>query len=277
MTTPGTLGFACRWDRSPAGTWSGTPWNLRAALREQVTVEDIAVGPPTAARAVLKAAYSRRVAGEWKSLWRHSPASNLVVERTLRRNAARSSADVVVQIQDLGTTPQPFLLVQDLSYHLLLEKAQGGSIPHFRTLDLRRVEQLRDRQAKVYAQAAHLLPMSRWLARRPGRLGCARGPGHRREPRRERGRRAGHAGPRATYLAHAAAAAGRARLRHQGRRHGGRRLRPPARAARAGHRADRDRTGDGGRCPARSPTAWTSGGPCRPPRWPPRWTPTTCS
>jgi glycosyltransferase involved in cell wall biosynthesis len=165
VTTPGTLGFACRWDRSPAGTWSGTPWNLRAALREQVTVEDIAVGPPTAARAVLKAAYSRRVAGEWKSLWRHSPASNLVVERTLRRNAARSSADVVVQVQDLGTTPQPFMLVQDLSYHLLLEKAQGGSIPHFRTLNLRRVEQLRDRQAEVYAQAAHLLPMSRWLAR----------------------------------------------------------------------------------------------------------------
>ncbi len=161
---PGTLGFACRWDRRPVGTWSGTPWNLRTALREQIAVEDIAVGPPTAARAALKAAYLRRTQGEWKSLWRHSPASNLLVERALRRNAAHSAADVVVQIQDLGSTPQPFMVVQDLSYQLLLDKARDGTIPHFRTLGLRRVHQLHERQLEFYARATHLLPMSSWLA-----------------------------------------------------------------------------------------------------------------
>lgn len=165
MRTPTTLGFACRWDRQPAGTWSGTPWNLRRALREQVSVDDIDVGPPTAARAALKAAYLRRSQGEWKSLWRHSTASNLLVEHALRRNAARSAAAVVVQVQDLGSTPQPFMVVQDLSYQLLLEKARDGVIPHFRTLRLRRVQQLHERQLELYSRAAHLLPMSSWLAK----------------------------------------------------------------------------------------------------------------
>lgn len=129
-----------------------------------MAVEDIAVGPPTAAGLALKAAHLRRANGEWQSLWRHSTASTFLVEHALRRNASRSSADVVLQVQDLGATPQPFMLVQDLSYGLLVEKARDGSIPHFRTLSLRRVHQLHERQVELYHQAAHLLPMSRWLA-----------------------------------------------------------------------------------------------------------------
>lgn len=163
MTEP-TLGFACNWDRQPEGTWSGTPWNLRSALLRRQVVDDISVAPPILARAVLKALHTRRVAGEWKSLWKHSAASHRLVQRSLWHQADRSRADVVLQIQDLGRTPQPFMLLQDLSYQLLLDKAQEGSVPHFRTLGPGRLKQLRDRQQEIYTQASQLLPMSRWMA-----------------------------------------------------------------------------------------------------------------
>ena len=164
MTIGPMVGFACNWDRRPEGTWSGTPWNLRAALRERVDLADLDVGPPVAARALLKVAGLRRAHGQWKSLWRHGALNKAWVERTLSRLAAQSRADVVVEVQDLGRVPQPYLLVQDLSYGLLLRHFGADGVPHFRTLGERRIRRLHERQVTIYEHASMILPMSRWLA-----------------------------------------------------------------------------------------------------------------
>lgn len=158
------LGFACRWDRQPENTWSGTPWLLRHELRKVTSVEDLPLGPPAAVRTALKALGTRRAAGQWRSLWKHSRAAQLWVERELALRAARARVDAVVQIQDLGATAAPYFLVQDLSYNLLLEHGGGDAVPHFRTLGRGRATELRDRQLGLYQRAAGLLPMSRWLA-----------------------------------------------------------------------------------------------------------------
>jgi glycosyltransferase involved in cell wall biosynthesis len=160
----GAVGFACHWDRHPEGTWSGTPWRLRAALAALTTVHDMPVGPPVPARAVLKAMGMRRANGRWQSLWRHGRVTTGWVERDLRRAAERSDVRAVVQVQDLGLTPQPFLMVQDLSYHLLMAQSDGVGVPHFRTLGRDRILGLMERQQRLYEAAAGLLPMSRWLA-----------------------------------------------------------------------------------------------------------------
>lgn len=159
------VGFACHWDRRPESTWSGTPWNLREQLRELRHVVDLDVGPPVPARALLKAAGMRRADGQWQSLWRHGRVHTRWVERDLRARTSASGVDVVVQIQDLGDVPVPFLLVQDLSYRILIEQYGAHHVPHFRTLGRDRLQQLNDRQLGIYQRAAALLPTSEWMAR----------------------------------------------------------------------------------------------------------------
>jgi glycosyltransferase involved in cell wall biosynthesis len=56
------------------------------------------------------------------------------------------------------------LIVQDLSYQLLLDHYGREGAPHFPTISRQRLERLRDRQQGIYAGASALLPMSRWLA-----------------------------------------------------------------------------------------------------------------
>lgn len=164
MSWSPTIGFACHWDRNPPGTWSGTPWNLREAMRRVSCLEDLAVGPPVPVRALLKLAGMRRHAGAWSSMWRHSRVHTRWVELDLARQAKRVDPDAVVEIQDLGPVDRPYLVVQDLSYGLLLDRYGAREIPHFRTLGAPRVQQLHERQVRLYAGAAALLPMSGWLA-----------------------------------------------------------------------------------------------------------------
>lgn len=159
------LGYACAWDSPPELTWSHTPWRLRAALREQADVVDLGVTYPPAVRLALKAACARRSGGRWVSMWRHSRATRRYGEAVLRRALRRTPVEAVLQIQDLAVLPAPYLLYQDLSYDVLLERAdEPGGLSHFPTLSTAAVRRLRDRQLSVYAGAAGVVAMSRWFA-----------------------------------------------------------------------------------------------------------------
>lgn len=163
------LGFACAWERPPEPTWSYTPWNLRAALRGSAgsgdEVRDVGVNYPRALRLALKASCARRHGRRWVSMWRHSRAARGYGAAVLRRAARRDGCDLVLQVQDLAVVDRPYLLVQDLSYDVLLEHgAATGELEHFPTLSRDAVLRLRDRQRAVYARAAGVLAMSQWFA-----------------------------------------------------------------------------------------------------------------
>jgi glycosyltransferase involved in cell wall biosynthesis len=158
-----TIGFACHWTRPLQASWSGTPWNLRAEVANFAQVVDVGVELPATTRHVLRAAYSRRRAGLWRSSWRQGRLTRKLVQESLRRRAARTGVDAVLEIQDMGPVPAPFLVMQDLNFAILLERFGPEGVPHFRDLSRRRIDALRRRQDMVYAKAAMLLPMSRWL------------------------------------------------------------------------------------------------------------------
>jgi len=158
------IGFACHWNRPAPATWSGTPWRLRDALTRVAPVVDLGAELPAPVRAALKVTHVRRTGGAWSSSWRYGRVTRGLVARQVRRATARLRPDVVLEIQDLARTTRPTLVLQDLSYALLLERFGPDGVPHFRALGRRRIDALRRDQERVYAGAAALLPMSRWLA-----------------------------------------------------------------------------------------------------------------
>jgi glycosyltransferase involved in cell wall biosynthesis len=160
------LGFACGWENPPQPTWSHTPWNLRAALADRAEVVDLGINFPLPVRVGLKAACARRHRGQWVSMWRHSRPARWYGEAALARAAGRQPVDAVLEIQDLAAFGSvPYLLYQDLSYDVLLERAdEAGGLSHFPTLSRDAVLRLRDRQRSIYAGAAGVLAMSRWFA-----------------------------------------------------------------------------------------------------------------
>lgn len=162
-TTP-RLGFACHWDDPAPPTWSYTPWNLRAALRDSGDVIDLGVQFPAPVRAGLKAVSARRRAGEWRSSWRQSPVTDALVGRALRRNEER--CDVVVQIQDLARFQRPSFIYQDLSYDLLLHSMEHNPSlrQQFAALTPHTIAQRRARQQQIYDESAGVLAMSEWFA-----------------------------------------------------------------------------------------------------------------
>jgi len=159
------LGFACSWDARPELTWSHTPWNLREALRGRVDVVDLGVEHPPVLRNAFKAAHARRVDGRWVSMWRHAPSTRRFDEWTLRRALRANPCDVVLQIQDLTTFDRPFLMLQDLSYDVLLDLVdRPGGLSHFPSLTRADVQRSAERQREVYAAATGVLAMSSWFA-----------------------------------------------------------------------------------------------------------------
>jgi glycosyltransferase involved in cell wall biosynthesis len=159
------IGFACAWDPRPEPTWSYTPWQLRAALREQAEVVDVGLTYPSAVRLPLKALHARRVDGHWVSMWKHSGLARRYARHALRSGESATPCDVVVQIQDLARLRTPYLVFQDLSYDVLLDELdEHGSLVHFPSLTRSDALRLRDRQRRVYAEAAGVLAMSRWFA-----------------------------------------------------------------------------------------------------------------
>ena len=170
------IAVACHWGPSRAATWSGTPLRLLEALRAEAEVADLDVTLPTVSRQVLRLAAVRRTHGRWQSAWRHTTPALWAVERRLVQQAAGVPGVPVVEIGDLGVLPRnPFYVLQDLSYELLLREIDAdGSVPHFRTLDRRRLERLAARQAEVYAAATGVIAMSSWLADSVERSGVPR-------------------------------------------------------------------------------------------------------
>ncbi|MEN3357060.1 MAG: hypothetical protein V7637_1042 [Mycobacteriales bacterium] len=160
------LGFACGWESPPQPTWSYTPWNLRAALASRVELVDLGIRYPRPVQLALKAACARRHRGQWISMWRHSRPAGWYGEAALARAARARPVDAVLEIQDLAAfRGQPYLLYQDLSYDVLLERADApGGLTHFPSLSADAVRRLRDRQREIYARAAGVLAMSGWFA-----------------------------------------------------------------------------------------------------------------
>ncbi len=159
------LGFACAWDPRPEPTWSYTPWHLRSALYTKTDVVDIGMSYPKQVRLPLKALHARRVGGQWVSMWKHSALARGYAERVLRDGERRTPCDVIVEIQDLASLSTPYLVLQDLSYDVLLDELDAhGTLTHFPSLTRADAQRLRDRQHTVYHDAAGILAMSQWFA-----------------------------------------------------------------------------------------------------------------
>jgi glycosyltransferase involved in cell wall biosynthesis len=159
------LGFACAWDPHPEPTWSYTPWRLRGALRELTDVVDVGMSFPTTVRTPLKALHARRVDGHWVSMWKHSGLARGYTRHALRRGELATPCDVVVQVQDLAPLRTPYLVLQDLSYDVLLDELDThGRLVHFPSLTRSDAQRLRDRQHRIYEGAAGILAMSQWFA-----------------------------------------------------------------------------------------------------------------
>ncbi|MGV8978129.1 MAG: glycosyltransferase family 4 protein [Cellulomonas sp.] len=159
------LGFACHWGRTREGTWSGTPWRLRRALSVVTDVIDVGSELALPVQSVLKGLGARRTPHGWATTWRHAGLTQALVQSDVRARVQRTRPDVVLEIQDLAVLSTPFLVLQDLSYALLLEHFGADGVPHFRALGRRRIEALHARQERIYECASALLPMSEWMAR----------------------------------------------------------------------------------------------------------------
>jgi glycosyltransferase involved in cell wall biosynthesis len=159
------LGFACNWDRDEQGTWSGTPWHLRAALRLTTDVLDLPVGVPPLFESGLRLASARPTIGGWRSPWRHTAAHQVLVRRSLGRHAGE--VDVVLEIGDLAPIDTPFFVYQDLSIDAVIDNfdVEAGSTPHFPAMGPAFLRRRRARQLRTYDAAAGVLVMSAWLQR----------------------------------------------------------------------------------------------------------------
>ena len=159
------LGFACHWGPTREGTWSGTPWRLREALTTVTELVDVGSELARPVQVPLKGLGARPTAQGWVTTWRHGALTQALVESDVRSRVRRARPDAVLEIHDLAALDTPFLVLQDLSYALLLEHFGPDGVPHFRALGRRRIEALHARQERIYERAAGLLPMSEWMAR----------------------------------------------------------------------------------------------------------------
>lgn len=162
------LGFACIWDMDPRSTWSYTPWDLREALkrRSDVEVVDVGFSPPVLLRRVLQLGSLRRRNRRWIAPWKYLRIWQSTLEFELDRRAKILGCDVVLQIQDLGTTSIPYLIYQDFSYDIVIANLLTGSPAvreYFPNFDIVNLQYLRWRQLRIYSEAAALLAMSNFL------------------------------------------------------------------------------------------------------------------
>jgi len=154
------IGFACLWDRDAASTWSRTPWELRAAMRAHADVVDAGVHVPLPARRFLQAAHVKIRNGQLISLWEQGSLTDRYCRAQLSK---RDDIDVMLQMQDLAAVDIPFLLYQDMSFDALLS-LRGQGLDVFRNLTTKEMRRRRERQLGIYAKAAGVIAMSRWLA-----------------------------------------------------------------------------------------------------------------
>ncbi|HJQ48260.1 MAG TPA: glycosyltransferase family 4 protein [Amycolatopsis sp.] len=127
---------------------------------------DLGLQWPLPVRSGLRALGAHRHEGRWGSHWKHHPVTMALAGRQLRAAERRARPDVVLQIGDLALLNTPFLLYQDSSFDVLLERldTEKGRALHFPGLTPSALRRLRARQHEIYDRAAGVLAMSQWLA-----------------------------------------------------------------------------------------------------------------
>ncbi|GFN23660.1 glycosyltransferase family 4 protein [Thermanaeromonas sp. C210] len=159
------IGFACAWDDPPERTWSYTPWNLFNAMKNKIEVVDFGPKIGRVQRLALKALYTKRRNNRWVSTWNRSSLWDFVCTRYIINKLKEHDVAAVLEIGDLAQLPVPFYLYQDLSYDVLeryYDKSHG--VPGFPGLSIEIIRKRRDRQRKIYEQAAGVFAMSAWFA-----------------------------------------------------------------------------------------------------------------
>lgn len=157
------LGFSCVWDRPPQATWSHTPWNLRAALRDTCEVTDIDLTFPKVLGQVLRACYARPVNGRLTSNWGSAMPAKYINARRLTRTARRADVDAVLEIGDIGVTESPFFTYQDLTLDLVVDVADNAALRYqFSEISKGRLKALLERQYAIFEKATGIIAMSKW-------------------------------------------------------------------------------------------------------------------
>ena len=164
------IGFACHWEANQENTWSGTAWNLRAALRLIADITDIGVQIPHLSRAALKAIHTRYYGGRLTTTWVYSRLTDAYMMRALRRELTRNPAarhcDAALMIDDLAALPIPFFIYYDSSWDLLISAFESAdTFVGLRAISPSIMARRRERQLAVYERATGIIAMSHWLAR----------------------------------------------------------------------------------------------------------------
>ena len=166
---PPRVGFACHWDAARERTWSGSAWNVRAALGLTAEVVDIGVAVPPYSRAALKALHTRYYGGRLTTTWVYSRFTDRYMQRALHRQLGRGlgrECEAAVVIDDLATLPVPFFTYYDSSWDLLLSAVEStADLASLRAITPSMLMRRRDRQLAVYQEAAGVIAFSRWHAR----------------------------------------------------------------------------------------------------------------
>lgn len=123
-------------------------------------VVDAGVHVPLATRRFLQATHVKIRNGQLISLWEQGSLTDRYCRAQLSK---RDDIDVMLQMQDLAAVDVPFLLYQDMSFDALLS-LRGQGLDVFRVLTTKEMRRRRERQLAIYAKAAGVIAMSRWLA-----------------------------------------------------------------------------------------------------------------
>jgi glycosyltransferase involved in cell wall biosynthesis len=164
------IGFACLWEPVPERTWSGSAWNLRAALRRLADTTDVGVQIPRPSRIALKALHTRYHAGQLTTTWSYSRLTDAYTTRALHRELTRGPTqrpcDAVLMIDDLAALPVPFFVYYDSSWDALISSVDcAEAYAAMRLISPSIMARRREHQLAVYERATGIIAMSHWLAR----------------------------------------------------------------------------------------------------------------
>ena len=164
------LGYAAFWEPQPQRTLSGSPWNLREAMRQVADPVDIGVETPFLTRTLLKAAFTRYRGGRFTTSWCYSAVNDMYARNSLRRGTKAATPagalDAVLMVDAIAPTPEPFFVYYDSSWDALIAATESpGRYASMRGLTTSNMYARRDHQLAIYEQATGVFAFSRWLAR----------------------------------------------------------------------------------------------------------------
>ncbi len=165
------LGYACIWESERSRTWSGTPFHLLQALKEQVdtSVYDIDCTLSSHQSFFHKLRGLRYHHGTLISRYRFMPSYLKAVSRQCTRSLRAISSpqlNAIVQIGDIAALSDiPVYTYQDLSVHYILQYLQqrGKPLPMFTPYNERDLMIRWESQQRYYEHCAGIFTMSHWL------------------------------------------------------------------------------------------------------------------